>query len=61
MADVAVVLLDGEGQVLAGEELIFGDEAMETLPIVGQECMAFDADFIEKLLTRLLQLGSAND
>ena len=24
MADVAVVLLDGEGQVFAGEELVFG-------------------------------------
>ena len=51
MADVAVVLLDGKGQVFAGEELVFGDEAMETFPIVGQERMALEADFIEKLLT----------
>ena len=51
MADVAIVRLDENGQVVAGEELIFGDEAMKTLPIVGQECLAFEADFIEKLLT----------
>ena len=29
MADIAVVLLDGEGQVFAGEELVFGDEAVK--------------------------------
>jgi hypothetical protein len=29
MTDVAVVLLDGEGQVLAGEELVFGDETVK--------------------------------
>jgi hypothetical protein len=51
VTNIAVVLLDGEGQVFAGEELVFGDEAMETLLIVGQERMAFEADFIEKLLT----------
>jgi hypothetical protein len=28
MANVAVVLLDGEGQVFAGEELVFGDETV---------------------------------
>src|ERR1700757_4921600 len=51
MADVAVVLLDGEGQVFAGEELVFGDQAMEAFPVVGQEGFAFDADFIKELLT----------
>ena len=29
MADVAVVLLDREGQVFAGEELVFGDETVK--------------------------------
>jgi hypothetical protein len=51
VANVAVVLLDAEGQVFAGEELIFGDQAMEAFPVVGQEDFAFDADFIEELLT----------
>jgi hypothetical protein len=51
MADVAVVLLDREGQVFAGEELIFRDEPVETLPIVGEESFAFDADFVEELST----------
>jgi len=50
MADVAVVLLDGERQILAGEELVFGNEAMITVPIVGDECLAFDADFVEEPL-----------
>ena len=38
--DVAVVRLDGQGQVFAGEELVFGDEAMEILPTIGQDRMA---------------------
>src|SRR5512135_1317024 len=50
VADIAVVLLDGEGQVLAGEELIVGDEAMEAFPVIGQEDVAFDADLVEKPL-----------
>src|SRR5512135_1052530 len=50
VADIAVVLLDGEGQVLAGEELIVGDEAMEAFPVIAQEDIAFDADFVEKPL-----------
>lgn len=49
-ADIAVALLDGEGQVFAGEELIFGNKPMKALPIVGQECSAFDPDFVEVLL-----------
>jgi hypothetical protein len=51
MADVAVVLLDGEGQVFAGEELIFGNEAMKALPVIGYERAAFEPDFGEVLLT----------
>jgi hypothetical protein len=51
MANVAVVLRDGKGQVFAGEELVFGDEPMKALPIVGDEGLAFEADFIEELLT----------
>ena len=51
MTDVAVVLLDGEGQVFAGEELVFGDETMKAVPVVGQEGVTLDADFIEKFLT----------
>ena len=51
MANVAVVLLDGEGQVFAGEELIFGDQAVKPFPGVGQEGFALDPNFIEELLT----------
>ena len=54
MADVAVVLLDGEGQVFAGEELVFGDETVKAFPVVGEEGLAFEADFIEELLTEPL-------
>src|SRR3954465_8284097 len=48
VADVAVVLLDGEGQVLAGEVLLLGDEPAEPLPVVGDEDMPLDADLVEK-------------
>jgi hypothetical protein len=51
MADVAVVRLDGEGQVCAGEELVFGDETVKAFPVVGEEGLTFEADFIEELLT----------
>ena len=51
MADVAVVLLDGEGQVFAGEELVFGDETVKAFPVVGKKGLALEADFIEELLT----------
>ncbi len=50
VADVAVVLLDWKGQVLAGEDLVFRDEAVVAVPIVGDERLAFDADFVEELL-----------
>jgi hypothetical protein len=39
-----------EGQILAGEELVFGDETMKAVPVVGQEGVTIDPDFIEKLL-----------
>ena len=51
VTNVAVVLLDGEGQVLAGKELVFGDEAVIAFPVVGDELASGDADFIEKPLT----------
>ena len=50
VADVAVVLFDGKGQVFAGEELVFRDQAAVALPVVGDESLAFDADFGEELL-----------
>src|SRR4051812_8903420 len=48
MADVAVVLLDREGQVLAREELLRRDQPVEAFPLVGQEDMAGDADPLEQ-------------
>ena len=51
VTNVAVVLLDGESQVFAGEELILRNEAVKPFPIVGQEGFALDANFIEELLT----------
>ena len=51
MADVAVFLLDGESQVFAGEELVFGDETVKAFPVVGEEGLALEADFIKELLT----------
>src|SRR6201987_203495 len=51
VADIAVILLDREGHVFAGDELVFGDKPMEPFPVVGEEGFAFDADLIEELLT----------
>jgi hypothetical protein len=50
MPDIAVVLLDENGQVLAGEKLLFGDQAVVAVPIVGDERFAFEADFVEEFL-----------
>ena len=50
VTDIAVILLDGKGQILAGEEVVFGDETMKAVPVVGQECVTLEPDFIEKLL-----------
>ena len=49
MTNVAVVLLDGDGQVFAGEELALRNEAVITLPIIGDEGLAFDANFVEQM------------
>ena len=51
MPDGAVVLLDGKGQIRAREELVFGNAAMESLPIVGHTRVARDPDCFEMLLT----------
>src|SRR5881397_429084 len=48
VADVAVVLLDREGQVLAGEELPRRNQPVKAFPVVGQEDTALDADLVEK-------------
>src|SRR4051794_24855346 len=48
VADVAVVLLDREGQVLAGEQLLRRDQPVEALPVVGHEDVALDADLVEQ-------------
>src|SRR3954470_1710265 len=48
MADVAVVLLDREGQVLAREELLGRDQPPETFPIISHEDAAVNADLVEK-------------
>src|SRR5271167_2472990 len=49
MTNVAVVLFDGDGQVFAGEELALRNEAVITLPIIGDERLAFDANFVEEM------------
>src|SRR5947209_5634104 len=48
VADVAVVLLDREGQVLASEELLRRNQPVKAFPVVGQEDVALDADLVEK-------------
>src|SRR3954466_6033544 len=48
VADVAVVLLGRERQVLAGEVLCLRDEPAKALPVVGDEDVSVDADLVEK-------------
>src|SRR4051812_25387191 len=48
VADVAVVLLDREGQIFASEGLLCRNQPVQTFPAVGQEDMALDADLVEK-------------
>src|SRR3954447_7974004 len=48
VADVAVVLLDREGQILACEVLFLRDQPVKAFPVVGQEDTALDADIVEK-------------
>ena len=44
MADIAVILLDRKGQVLAREELVFRDKPVKPFPIVGDEGFTLEAD-----------------
>ena len=46
--DVAVVLLDGKRQVLAGEQLRLRDQAVVALPVIGDERLALHADLVEE-------------
>src|SRR3954449_2094860 len=48
VADVAVVLLDREGQILASEELLRRNQPVKAFPVVGQEDTALDADLVEQ-------------
>src|SRR3954463_489305 len=48
VADVAVVLLDRGGQILASEQLLRRNQPVEAFPVVGQEDTALDADLVEK-------------
>src|SRR5271156_2168591 len=50
VTNVAVVLFDGKGQVFSGEELALGDETEIAFPVIGDEGLAFDADFVEEFL-----------
>src|SRR5919199_4652082 len=48
VANLAVVLLDREGQVLPDEVSILGDQPAEALPLVCDEDVSVDADLVEK-------------
>src|SRR3954449_4313686 len=48
VADVAVVLLDREGQILASEELLRRNQPVKAFPVVGQEDTALNADLVEQ-------------
>jgi hypothetical protein len=48
MADIAVILLDRNGQVLAREELVFRDQPVKPFPIVGDEGFTLEADFLNQ-------------
>src|SRR3954447_25311016 len=47
VADVAVVLPDREGQILASEELLRRNQPAKAFPVVGQEDTALAADLVE--------------
>lgn len=51
VSDVTVVLLDCEGEVFAGEELMLGDAAMVAVPVVGQEDPTLESDLGEEAPT----------
>jgi hypothetical protein len=48
VADIAVVPLDQSGQILAGEELLFRDETVVAVPVVGDESLAFETNFVDE-------------
>src|SRR3954451_21111013 len=48
VADVALVPLDREAQILAGEESLRRNQPVKAFPVVGQEDAALDADLVEK-------------
>ena len=43
-------MLDRISQILSCEELVFGDETVIPLPVVRDEGLTFDADFVEEPL-----------
>ena len=60
MADVAIVLLDGNGQIFAGVELRLRDETVVALPIVGDEGLAFETDFVEEFFASRVITAAKN-
>lgn len=50
VANSAVVLLNAKSEVLASKELVLRNAAMISLPVVGQEAPALDADLVEEPL-----------
>ena len=54
VSDIAVVLFDGEGQVLAREVLLLGDRSLVALPVIGDEGLALDPDLVEEFLEGLV-------
>ena len=50
VADVAVILLNGEGEVLTSRQLCGWNQAMVTGPVVGNELFALETDAVEQPL-----------
>src|SRR3954465_15351787 len=48
VAGGGVVLLDREGQILAGEEWLRRNQPVKAFPVVGQEDTTLEADLVEK-------------
>jgi hypothetical protein len=51
MTDIAVILLDRNGEILAGKELAFGNQAVVAVPIVGNEDASLHTNLVEEPLT----------
>src|SRR4051794_5696444 len=51
VTDVAIVLLDRGGQVLAGEQSFLRNDPLEPLPVVCHEDVVLDADPLDKTST----------